>query len=194
MAQLGNPIPPELEEARSALTAIIQSFKFRQIDADGLTTGQDFLLKIWGLAVAVPVGIVFVHEGISPITLANVFYELGLMQAYGKETLIIRVGKAEIPSDFTRTEFVPFDGNFERRTRSFFSRLKKRARYYLTLADQLERNPLLSIDLIRRAYLLTGDARLKMRARQLFKDAGLEGRAKNSVEQLLMSFCERKRK
>ena len=159
-----------------------------------LAAGRDFLLKIWSLAVAAPVGIAFVHDGISSKTLANVFYELGWMQAYGKETLVIRVGDAEIPSDFVRTEYVNYDGNFERRTRAFFRQLEERADYYVTMADQLERNPLLAIDFLRRAYLLTGDGKLRTRAKRIFDDAGLGERAKNSVEQLLMSFCQTRRR
>jgi hypothetical protein len=193
MAQLTSPIPDELKEAREAFDQILADFRYRQIDADGVTTGRDFLLKIWSLAIAAPVGIAFIHNGIPAKTLANVFYELGWMQAYGKETLVVRVGEADIPSDFVRTEYVNFDGNFDRKTRAFFNSLQERADYYLTLADQLERNPLLAIDYIRRAYLLTGDSTLRTRARKIFRDAGLGDRAKNSVEQLLMSFCQARR-
>lgn len=194
MAQLAAEIPRELQDAREALNTLLAEFKYKQVDADAVTTGRDFLLKIWTLAVAAPVGIAFVHDAIPARTLANVFYELGWMQAYGKETLVIRVGEADIPSDFVRTEYVNYGGNFDRRIRAFFNSLQERADYYLTLADQLERNPLLAIDFIRRAYLLTGDATLKTRARGIFRDAGLGDRAKNSVEQLMMSFCQIQRR
>ena len=193
MAQLGGSIPPELREARKAFAEILPTYKYRQVDADGVTTGRDFLLKIWSLALAVPVGIAFIHRNISACTMANIFYELGCMQAYGKETLIVRIGGAEIPSDFVRTEYVDFDGHFERKVRGFLSALQERADYYVILAKQLERNPLLAIDYVRRAYLLTGDQNLRRVARRLFNEAGLGERANNSVEQLLISFCQPKR-
>ena len=189
MAQLGPPIPPKLQDARSDFEQVLDRFDYKQIDADAVTTGQDFLLKIWGLTISVPVGIAFVHEGINSKTLANIFYELGMMQVYGKEILIIKVGDADIPSDFVRTEYVSYDGHFDRRISTFFSRLEERAEYYLTLADQLERNPLLAIDYVRRAYLLSGDNALITEAQRIFNEAGLADRAKNSVEQLLLSFC-----
>lgn len=170
------------------------AFKYSVIDAESVTTGREFLLKIWEMAVAVPVGVAIVHEGIKPQTLANVFYELGWMQAYGKETLVIRVGDVEIPSDFVRTEYINYDASFEQKLTAFFQSLQKRAEYYVTFADQVERNPLLAIDYLRRAFLLTNKAGLKTRARKIQKEAGLEHRAKNSVEMHLMSFCNKPRR
>lgn len=134
------------------------------------------------------------HEGIKPQSLANIFYELGWMQAYGKETLVIRVGEVEIPSDFVRTEYINFDVSFEQKLTAFFQSLEKRAEYYVTFANQVERNPLLAIDYLRRAFILTNNARLKTRAREVHNEAGLEGRAKNSVEMHLMSFSRQSRR
>ena len=129
-----------------------------------------------------------IHDGISPPTLANIFYELGWMQAYGKETLGIRVGDVTIPSDFVRTEYVPYDNEFERRFGSFLRELEERAAYYTLVSEQVERNPLLAIDYLRRAYLLTGDQTSRDAANEVFASAGFEDRAKNSVEMLLTNF------
>lgn len=115
------------------------------------------------------------------------------MRAYGKETLVIRVGDVEIPSDFVRTEYVNFDDSFHQTLSAFFQSLRKRAEYYVTFADQVERNPLLAIDYLRRAFLLTNRAALKTRARKIHREAGLEDRAKNSVDMHLMSFCRQTR-
>jgi len=120
--------------------------------------------------------------------MANIFYELGWMQAYGKETIVVKAGSLAIPSDFVRTEYVPYDDHFERRFRSFVNELEERANYYIVISEQVERNPLLAIDYLRRAYLLTGDESLRKRAKDIFSSAGFEGRAKNSVETLLTSF------
>jgi hypothetical protein len=144
MTQLGGPVPPILAEIRSALLAALNEHGYRLVDADSLVTGKDFLLKIFEMIVAVPLGIAIIHEQMRPGTLANVFYELGMMQAYGKETLVIRT-----------------DG---------------------------ENNPLLAIDYLRRAYLLTGKRSLKRQATRIFDDAQLSNRAKNSVETLLIGF------
>ena len=53
------------------------------------------------------------------------------------------------------------------------------------MANQLEKNPLLSIDYLRRAYLISGDEAHKKKI-QMFSDAlDLAARAKNSVERLV---------
>lgn len=100
------------------------------------------------------------------------------MQAYGKETLVIRAGDVKLPSDFVRTEYVNFDGEFERRFTSFRDRMDEQAEHYQHMAELTENNPLLSIDYLRRAYLLSGDEGCRDRAREIFDEAGLEGRAR----------------
>ena len=188
MAQLGGTVPDVVREIREATRKVLDSHSYELVDADSVTTGKDFLLKIWQLVLSVPVGIAIVHEGIPQPTMANVFYELGWMQAYGKETIVIKAGDVAIPSDLVRTEYVPFDAQFKRRFGSFVDGLQENASYYATLAEQLERNPLLAIDYLRRAYLLTGDKALRDRSREIFAASGLKGRAKNSVETLLSDF------
>ena len=66
--------------------------------------------------------------------------------------------------------------------------LAERAEYYVLAAEQLERNPLLAIDYLRRAFLITRDTDLRARAKQIAAEAGIGDRAKNSVEALLVGF------
>jgi len=188
MTQLGSPVPPAVVEIRSALEEVLREQSYTLIDSDSSVTGRDFLLKIWEFIIAVPIGIAIVHEDMRPGTIANIFYELGLMQAYGKETLIIKTPGASIPSDFVRTEYVQYGADFEPRLQRYLASLRERATYYATVAEQIDRNPLLAIDFLRRAYLLTSEARLRGRARELFAHARIRGRAKNSVETLLVNF------
>jgi hypothetical protein len=188
MTQLGGAIPPILVEIRAALAEVLNHERFELVDADSLVTGRDFLLKIWEIIVTVPLGIAILHEDMKATTIANVFYELGLMQAYGKETLVIKTATSAVPSDFVRTEYVQYGPDFHARMKRFFRSLDERAEYYVLMADQVERNPLLAIDYLRRAYLLSGDTALKDRAKAAFDAAKLSGRAKNSVEMLLVDF------
>jgi len=185
------------EESSSDLKLAIQKIRelcldegFTVIDAEDLTTGRDFLLKIWEIIISVPVGIAVVHKEISPQTMANIFYELGLMQALGKEILIIEIGSVSLPSDFTRTEYVAYNNKFEERIKKFFTNIQERANYYELLAGQVENNPLLAIDYLRRAYLLSGNGELKQKAKRIRKEISFSDRAKNSVEMLLTSFTK----
>lgn len=93
-----------------------------------------------------------------------------------------------MPSDFVRTEYITYDRDFRRRLNNFIFGLDKRVDYYVTVAEQLERNPLLAIDYLRRAYLISGEACYCERAGEIFQTAGTKDRASNSVEMLLAGF------
>lgn len=188
MTRLGDTIPPKVVNIRQHVEQLLLQNNINLIDADTVTTGRDFLLKIWELILSVPIGIAIIYKDMPPATLANVFYELGWMHAFGKETIVIKEGRIKIPSDFVRTEYIPYDNSFERRFGSFVASLQQRLEYYETMAEQMEKNPLLAIDYLRRAYLLTGDVDLRRKANEVFQNAGLDVRAHNSVENLLVSF------
>ncbi|KHE92080.1 MAG: hypothetical protein SCABRO_02131 [Candidatus Scalindua brodae] len=55
-----------------------------------------------------------IDETMSSDTLCNIFYEVGLMHALGKEAIVIKTKDAKVPSDFVRTEYVRFDKNFDK--------------------------------------------------------------------------------
>ncbi len=188
MTQLGTPVPRGVKNVRKKLVKLLSEYKMKEIDAGSEITGKDFLLKIWRMIVTVPLGIAIIDDNMSSQTLCNIFYEVGLMQALGKETVVIKTKKAKVPSDFVRTEYIKFDDKFEGNLKKYLVTYFELADYYETVADQLERNPLLAIDYLRRAYLITGNKSLKGKAKKLHKEAALEDRAKNSVEQLLVDF------
>lgn len=188
MTQLGTSIPREVIKVRKELTKILSKYGMEEIDARSKITGRDFLLKIWGMIVSVPLGIAIIDDIMSSNTLCNIFYEVGLMHALGKETIVIKTKKATVPSDFVRTEYIKFDDNFEENIKKYFATYYDLADYYETVAQQLERNPLLAIDYLRRAYLISGEENLKIKAMKLHREAALEDRARNSVEQLLVDF------
>jgi hypothetical protein len=187
VTQLGNP-GKEVLAIRHNLTNVLHQFGIEAIDAGSVVTGKDFLLKIWSLILAVPLGIAILSESMQTSTVSNIFYELGALQAYGKETLVIKTKTATIPSDFVRTEYVQYDRGFKNKMREFLKNFQALADYYETAADQLQNNPLLSIDYLRRAYLISGNNDLRAKAKQIMASMALDGRAKNSVEMLLSNF------
>lgn len=189
MSKLGDDVPEEVGEIRAELDRIFTRHGYQLIDAESRVTGRDFLEKIWKMIIQIPVGICIVDKSMSVKTYANIFYELGLMQAYGKETIVIKTCDAEIPSDFIRTEYITYNKSFTARVEKFIKYLSDASEYYRKMADQLEKNPLLVIDYLRRAYLLSGDKYLVSKARNVVKELDLSGRAKNSVEMLHAAFC-----
>lgn len=188
MTQLGQPVPKVIAEVRDRLTEVFAVHGIDVIDANSVITGRDFLMKIWRLILGVPLGVAIIHHEMSSQTLSNVFYEVGLLQAYGKESLVITTRGTKIPSDFVRTEYVPFDSDFESTLKKYLEYLSSQADYYASMADEVEKNPLLTIDYLRRAYLISGDEEFRQKAKEIFDAAAIEGRAKNSVEMLLVNF------
>jgi len=188
MTRLGKPIPSDVILMDKAVKTCCRTVGFSVIDANAQITGRDFLLKIWKLVASTPLSVGIVHEDIPPPTQANILYELGVAQALGKETVIIKSEKATLPSDFVRTEYLAFNGRFEREFIRYLRGLSDQATHYETVADQLDRNPILAMDYLKRAYLITGDTRLKTKAKKILKEAEVEARAKNSIEQLAAAF------
>jgi hypothetical protein len=188
MRQLGDAAPPIVTEIAGELKAALGIRGISMIDASSIVTGRDFLNKIWLLILSVPMGIAIIHEEMSAQTFANIYYEVGLMQAYGKETLVVKTRRAVVPSDFVRTEYVEHDGRFAKRIDQFLDTASDLADHYAQMGDELESNPLLTIDYLRRAYLLSGDETLRETGRRILEEARGRDLPQHSVERLLADF------
>lgn len=188
ITRLGSPIPKQAIKIRESITKICKKRNYQTIDASVEVTGKDFLLKIWRLIASTPISIAINLEEFSLPTIMNIYYELGIARTMGKETMIVKSPQAIHPSDLFRDEYIEFNKDFDSRFSKFFDHVDEQAEYYETMAEQLENNPLLSIDYLRRAYLITGEAKLKKRAESLLKEAQLKGRSKDSVEMLSVKF------
>ncbi|MEO5826339.1 MAG: hypothetical protein ABIR59_10660 [Gemmatimonadales bacterium] len=120
---------------------------------------------------------------------ARIFFSRsGSLPLHARETVIVRLGQAPLPSDLVRTEYIRGGAQLEPGLKKFLASIEEQAEYYTTLADQLENDPLLAIDYLRRTFLLTGDRNLKVRAEGVFDSAQLSGRAKGSVERMMVTF------
>ena len=173
---------------RRAVTRLCRNANYEVIDAHAQVTGRDFLLKIWKLIAATPLSVGICHEDIPSATQMNIYYELGVAQALGKETLVIKSPGVNLPGDFVRTEYVSFDSGFESKFNRYLESLQEQADHYELVADQLDRNPILAIDYLKRAFLISGDDRLHEKAVALVRREGLSRRAGNSVELLAATF------
>jgi hypothetical protein len=70
-----------------------------------------------------------------------------------------------IPSDFVRTEYIEYGRGFKREVEKYLRTFFEQARYYDSVVDpcQESRNPIATIDWLRRSYLITGDEATKKR-------------------------------
>ena len=190
MTRLGDPVPEEVTTIRERVERVFRGADFDVIDANSVTTGRDFLHKIWQIIVSVPLGVAIVPDEMAPLTLANVFYEVGLMQALGKETLVVKAPGARVPSDFVRTEYVTADDALEDKLRGYVESLGAQEAHYGRVGGLVQNNPLLALDYFRRAYMLSGDPRWQADARALVEGTDLSERATDSVEMILASFAQ----
>jgi len=189
MTQLGGTVPPEVDNMRRDLGNVLDTHGFNLIDANSTITGRDFLTKIWNMLIAVPLAVAVVHKRMRQKTLWNVYYEIGVAQALGKETIIIKGKGVSVPSDFVRTEYIEYDDDFTEKAEKFMEgMISDRARYYEEMAELLHQNPLLAIDYLRRAYLINGRDDCRTKAKSILDGMALEGRARDSVEMLLAEF------
>ncbi len=188
MTRIGGRIPAGVQSIRDAVTRLCSDVNYNVIDARDRVTGRDFLMKIWKLIASTPLSVGICHEDIPAATQMNIYYELGVAQALGKETLLVKSPGAKVPSDFIRTEYVEFDNEFDTSFTKYLESLWEQADHYELVAEQLDRDPVLALDYLKRAFLISGDERLREKARNVRDGAGLDGRARNSVELLAASF------
>ena len=169
MTQLGDSICPDVVRIRKVVSRLLKKYSLTEIDANSTTTGGDYMTKIWKQTFSSQVGVAIISESLPARTIGNIFYELGLMDSYGKETLVIKTPACEIPSDLKRTEYINAEKQYSRKIESFLKNIKERAVYYEVVAEQIALgDPVQAIDYLRRAYLITGDERIKREAKNLF--------------------------
>jgi hypothetical protein len=157
MTQLGLPLPGSLTKIRTDLTKELSKRSIRELDANSYIKGKDFLSKIWRQVIAVPMGIAILTKEMNVSTISNIFYEIGVLNALGKETIVIKTKDFVIPSDFIRTEYIEYDDKFSEKINNFLDQVFDLADHYEIMGESLEANPLLTIDYYKRAYLITGD-------------------------------------
>lgn len=190
ITQLGKTKPKLVSDIEQSIKDCCQSFEYKVIDASTERTGRDFLLKIWKIIESVPVCIVIIHEDTPIKTQANLYYELGVAQALGKETVIIKTPRAEMPSDFNRSEYIEFNNNFKEEFKKFLKATQVQADHYEELSELLEQDPILAIDYLKRAFLITGNKNYKSHAKKILKTINTDSRAKNSIEHFSAAFSK----
>ncbi|HTO14563.1 MAG TPA: hypothetical protein VLZ83_02280 [Edaphocola sp.] len=185
MTQLGGELPEQLIEIRNELSKHLEEFSISEVDASSFVTGGDFMIKIWEIILSVPLGIAVVSEGMKESTLSNIFYEIGLLNSLGKESIIIKSKDYKIPSDFVRTEYIEFNSHFSTNIDKFLNNMFELADHYDLMSELLEKNPVLSIDYLRRAYLITNDLEFKEKAKTIYKENSFDNQSNFFVKNFI---------
>ncbi len=117
MRQLGRPPAIDLAMART-VEDVLKKRGFQTKDADASTGGKDFLERILELIRATGFTVAIFSDKTRPTALANIMLELGFAAMCGKPLLIVKSAKAKAPSDFSRTDWISYDGTDESGFRS----------------------------------------------------------------------------
>jgi len=188
MTKLGDQMPPMVDKIRAAVVKRCRVHRITVIDALESVTGRDILLKIWELIASSPISVAILHEDFPHSTQTNIFFELGVAQALGKETVIIKSPGAPVPSDLIRTEYIEFGGGFDTKFDRFLKSVFKRADHYVRISETVENDPVLALDYLKRAFLISGNEDLRQNAASIIESEGFERRSASSVERQAASF------
>lgn len=194
MTQLGFPLQDSVIEIRDALTKELNKRYINILDANSYITGKDFLNKIWKLILSVPMGIAIVSKEMKISTISNIFFEIGVLNALGKETIVVKTLDFPIPSDFIRTEYIEFDDMFVNKINLFLDQIFELADHYDLMGESLENNPNLSIDYWRRAYLITGEQKYFRKTKTLFKKSEFDLQSRHFINNFLSTEKRFKKK
>lgn len=185
MTQLGLPLPNEVDQIRLDLVTELTFRKIRELDANSYIKGKDFLNKIWRQVLAVPMGIAIITKDMPISTISNIFYEVGVLNALGKETIVIKSKNFKIPSDFIRTEYIEYDKNFKEKINKFLDQVEELADHYEIMGESFESSPILAIDYYKRAYLITGDSKFFRKTEEIKNNNQFDSQTNHSINNFL---------
>ncbi|HKJ80581.1 MAG TPA: hypothetical protein VJ954_01055, partial [Ignavibacteriaceae bacterium] len=174
-----------INSIRQDLTTELSKRSIRELDANSYIRGKDFLSKIWRQVLAVPLGIAIVSKDMKVSTISNIFYEIGVLNALGKETIVIKSKDFSIPSDFIRTEYIEYDEKFSEKINKFLDQVFELADHYEIVGESLEANPILTIDYYKRAYLITGDPKYFRKTEEVIKGRKFDIQSNHFIKNFL---------
>ncbi len=178
MTQLGGTVPEEVDSVRQDLRRLLDTHDIALIDANSEITGRDFLIKIWNMIVAVPFGDSDRSQGHANNDAVQRLLRGWYCPKPGQGNPRNQDERGQSPPDFVRTEYIEYGEDFDQKIAKYLTYFFERAEYFVTVADQLENNPLASIDYLRRAYLITGDEARREEAEKIIESGIPEGEQK----------------
>ncbi len=181
----GTPIVDK--EMDTVVSEYLLTSNFTPLKATSKRASKDFLEKIVQMIRGCGFGVAIFSEFTNSTSLANIFFEIGLCNMFGKPVLIIKSEKAKAPSDFVRTEWVSYSYNNEKLKADFkksVSDVLGLAKYFENLGDIAfeaeERDLELAFERYKQAILINGDENLKKKVIRLLNEIKISG--KNKVE------------
>ncbi|HTT80563.1 MAG TPA: hypothetical protein VMF86_12870 [Stellaceae bacterium] len=109
MLHSGDAVSAIEQEMATAVRASLTDLRFIPIAATDIPATGDFLSKIVDLIRGCGFGVAIYSDQTPSRTLGNIFFEIGISHLLGKPVQLLVAGRNPTPSDFVRTEWLPYD-------------------------------------------------------------------------------------
>jgi hypothetical protein len=130
-------MPAELMPVVDSVTKILGEKALAFIKGASLVDIGDYLCTIFRNLQGCPLGIAISSSGVPRTTISNMYWEMGLMQGFGRPVILLTDKKSTLPSDLVRTYAIFFKQHgYLDRLRELLQVLMDREGYYSdTLAE-----------------------------------------------------------
>jgi hypothetical protein len=159
----------------SRLSSELKKQELNYIDGCSLVDLGDTTCKICSTMQGCAIGILFYHPDIQGDALSNMFWEMGMLQGWGRPVCIIANKKEDVPSDFVRDFNIFYENNtrYISKFKTLLTSFKDREKYYVDiLADEAIKTADYekAIKYYQEAFLISGNRQIISKMRKLRDD------------------------
>jgi len=129
----------ELNRVISRVSSALKRKNITPLDGCTLLDIGDTVCSICSTMQGCAIGIGFYNPQIFTDALSNIFWEMGMVQGWGRPVLLVANKKVDLPSDFTRDRcfFYETDPHYIKNLTGIVQLIKDRDQYYVdTLANE----------------------------------------------------------
>lgn len=164
-----------LKRVISRISSELKRQGFNSLDGCSLVELGGTVCKICSTIQGCAIGIGFYHPDIPVDAVSNIFWEMGMLQGWGRPALLVANKKENLPSDFTGESciFYEDDNRYISKFRDLVTGFKGRENYYVDiLAGQAIRTADYekAIKYYQEAYLISGNRQILNKMRKLKED------------------------
>lgn len=164
-----------LRRVISRISSELKRQGLNSLDGCSLVELGDTVCNICYTMQGCAIGIGFYHPDMPVDALSNIFWEMGMLQGWGRPVLIVATKREDLPSDFTRDFCIFYENNnrYIGKFKELVTRFKEREKYYVEmLADEAIKTADYekAIKYYQEAYLISGNKQIVNKMRKLKKD------------------------
>lgn len=164
-----------LKRVISRISSELQRQGFDFLDGCSLIGLGGTVCKICSTMQGCAIGIGFYSPDIQVDAVSNIFWEMGMLQGWGRPALLVATKRGDLPTDFTEESCIFYEDNnrYIGKFRDLLTGFKGREKYYVDkLADEAVKSADYekAIKYYQEAYLISGKTRILTRMRRLKGD------------------------